>query len=50
LTALVLLGIFVAVELSLNNRNSSNIAAVFATIALAIFLIAFLVETVLSIK
>lgn len=46
----ILTGVYIAVELSLNRSQSSYIAAVCATIALAVFLLAFAVETLLGVK
>lgn len=39
----LLIGVFVAVDLTINSERSSNISSVFATIALALLLIAFAV-------
>lgn len=39
----LLIGVFIAVDLAVNNQNSSNTASIFVTIALALFLAAFAV-------
>ena len=45
-----LLATFVGVDLSINKTNSSNIAAIIASIGIVIFLVAFVCECLSSIK
>lgn len=46
----LLTGVYVAVELAINNQNSANIAAIFATLSFVAFFAAFFVEVFLSVK
>ena len=46
----VLLGIYVAVALGSNSMSSSNIASIFTSIAFVVFLLAFVIEIILSTK